>query len=85
MEVVITIFKEQLEGRSHLKPQLAKLSVEVKEISMALLYLPRDEDSLAEFISLLNESKISFGVHLPGEDLPEVIRWNGGNKRGSLE
>jgi hypothetical protein len=52
LEVVITIFKDQLEANAQLQAQLAGLSLEAKEITTAMLYIPR-EDSLIEFVSLL--------------------------------
>ena len=84
MEVIITIFKEQLESNPELKAQLASLSLEVKEISAAMLYIPR-EDSLIEFVSLLNGFKISFGAHAPDDDILDIIRWNGWSRTGSKE
>lgn len=82
MEVIITIFKQQLAGNPELKRQLAHLSLEVKELSAALLYVP-SENTLAEFISLLNQAKISFGAHAPKEEMLDLIRGNGLNKTGN--
>ena len=82
MEVIITIFKDQLESNPELKPQLAKLCLEVIEISTAFLYLPQ-EDCLVKFVSLLNEHRISFGAHIPAEEILELIRLKGSGRTGS--
>lgn len=82
MEVVITIFKDQLEANAQLQAQLAGLSLEVKEITTAFLYIPH-KDSLIEFVSLLNEFRISFGAHAPGDEILKIIRENGSGMRGN--
>jgi hypothetical protein len=82
LEVIITIFKDQLKTCPEVKRQFATLSLEVQELSTAILYIPR-EDSLPDFISLLNHSKICFGAHASGEEVPDVIRWNGLDKPGA--
>lgn len=82
MEVIITIFKDQLAANAQLQAQLAALCLEVKEVSAAMLYIPREE-SLIAFISLLNEFNISFGAHATGEEILELIRKNGSGMRGS--
>jgi hypothetical protein len=82
LEVIITIFKDQLIASPEIKRQLAKFSLEVQELSTAMLYIPREE-SLADFIGLLNHCRISFGAHTTGEEIPDIIRWNGLNKPSS--
>lgn len=82
MEVVITIFKDQLQANARLQAQLANLSVEVKETSTAILYIPH-KDSLIEFIRLLHEFKISFGAHTSEDEILKIIRENGSGVGGN--
>ncbi len=82
MEVIITIFKDQLQANPRLQSQLALLCLEVKQIPAAILYIPR-EDSLIDFVSLLNEFRISFGAHAPSEEVLKFIRENGSGMEGN--
>jgi hypothetical protein len=54
----------------------------VKEITTAILYIPR-EDSLIEFVSLLDEFRISFGAHAAGDEILKIIRENRSGIRGN--
>ncbi len=73
MDVIITIFKDQLADKPDLITQLTYLCQEVKELSDAILFIP-EESSLSELISLLNSSKVSFGVHAMTEETIKIIR-----------
>ncbi|QHT69967.1 hypothetical protein GXP67_26635 [Rhodocytophaga rosea] len=81
MEIIITIFKQQLEDTPSLKTELTHLSLQVREISVAFLFLPKEEN-VATFIELLNTHRISFGVHVLGEEIPDIIRGGGQSNAG---
>jgi hypothetical protein len=81
LEIIVTIFKQQLEETPTLKTELARLSIQVREVSAAYLFLPKEED-IAAFIELLNMHRISFGVHVSGEEIPDVIRRSGQGTAG---
>jgi hypothetical protein len=82
LEVIITIFKDQFEANPQLQSQLASLSLEVKEITTAILYIPR-EDSLIDFVSLLDEFRISFGAHAHGDEILRIMGKNRSGMRGN--
>jgi hypothetical protein len=70
MSAIVTVFKSELEEKTHLVPVLIKLSKEVKELNDAYVYRPRT-GSLMQFLTLLNEKDISYGTHfnsMPDED-----------------
>jgi hypothetical protein len=54
----------------------------VKEITTAILYIPR-EDSLIEFVSLLDEFRISFGAHAHGDEILRIMGKNRSGMRGN--
>jgi hypothetical protein len=76
LEIIVTIFKQQLADTPGLVTELTLLSSEVREIAAAFLFLPKEEN-LTTFIELLHIHRISFGVHVSGEEIPDIIRGGG--------
>lgn len=74
MKTIVTIFKGELQGKSHLHERLARIAVEAHEIGDAYVYSPKS-GSLMEFLLVLKSNRISYGTHFDTfEDLPTEQR-----------
>lgn len=66
MAVLITIFKSELEKHQSLNEQLKLLSEEVKDVSNAIVFVPRAGE-LMKFIKVLGTYPIQYGIHSDNE------------------
>ncbi len=62
MSVNVSVDKKDLETHKDLSHQLTGLSMQIKELEEACIYLPAP-GKLMEFIRLLDKYRVTYGIH----------------------